>query len=773
MDAFDDFAPIDPNRPVPKPFVESSYQAAICNDAETGSDHVVVRARAGSGKTETIVRAIRRIPERHMGSVLLAAFNSKIADELRKRAPSTADVMTLHSYGFRAVIRHFGGKPEVDKWKVHNLARELLGDAPGTAELRSALQRAVAASKNTLATTVEQVDALVDAMGIDLPIGVRRPEFASDVLAVMERCKDPQGVIDFDDQIWLPVVLGMNTRKFDRVFIDETQDLNPVQIELAMGASKRGSRITAVGDDRQCHPAGVLIDTGDGWKPIEKLKNGDRVRGWNRNAQKMVAGREVKIAVRPYTGKIHTMFTEAGSVPMTPNHRLICRWNDRSSKVCVTYLMWREGFGFRVGWCKLFTTSGKAKLFHLAHRARMEKADRVWVLKTHDSRTNASVYESIIAAKYGLPTSTFEPVHGAQHLTRESIAKVFAAVEDENLGRGVSALLDHGREFECPLYPWPGNTKTNVQGRRTYFEVYAANLMPGLMSVPLPDKQNAWAVVDRVETTMHSGPVYSLDVDVDHSYAANGVVVLNSIYAFRGADAHAMDRVRNRLGAKILPLSVSYRCARSIVKLAQQTVPDIEAAPDAREGEVRFGVRLDTLYRDAQPGDFILSRINAPLLTMCLRFLREGRRATIQGRAIGDELALFVRKIDCDRHSPAGVQVMRDFVDAWKATEVARLVAKERDTQAVEDKAACLHALAEQAKSVAEVERAIATLFGDKDDASHIVLSSTHRAKGMERERAWLIGDTFRPARGIQEANLWYVGVTRAKGSLQIVSGVP
>jgi len=497
MDAFDDFAPIDPNRPVPQPFVESAYQAAICNDAETGSDHVLVRARAGSGKTETIVRAIRRIPERHMGSVLLAAFNSKIADELRRRAPSTSDVMTLHSYGFRAVIRHLGGKPEVDKWKVHGMARELLGDAPGTAEIRGALQRAVAAAKNTLATTVDQIDALVDAMNIDLPIGTRRLEFASDVLSVLEQCKNPKGVIDFDDQVWLPVVLGLNTRKFDRVFIDETQDLNPTQIELAMAASRRGSRVTAVGDDRQ------------------------------------------------------------------------------------------------------------------------------------------------------------------------------------------------------------------------------------------------------------------------------------SIYKFRGADEHAMDRVKHRLNAKILPLSVSYRCARSIVKLAQQTVPDIEAAPGAREGEVRFGVRIDTLYREAQPGDFILSRVNAPLLTMCLRFIREGRRATIQGRSIGDELAAFVRKIDCDRYTPAGVTVFRDYVDAWKATEVARLVAKERDTQAVEDKAACLHALADQAKNVTEIERAIANLFEDKDDATRIILSSTHRAKGMERERAWLIGDTFRPTRGIQEANLWYVGVTRAKGSLQIVSGVP
>ena len=61
-----------------------------------------------------------------------------------------------------------------------------------------------------------------------------------------------------------------------------------------------------------------------------------------------------------------------------------------------------------------------------------------------------------------------------------------------------------------------------------------------------------------------------------------------SIYQFRGADSEAIPNFINKLGAKTLPLSVTYRCPKRVVSLAQEIVPDIMASPGAKDGTVRM-----------------------------------------------------------------------------------------------------------------------------------------------------------------------------------------
>jgi superfamily I DNA/RNA helicase len=60
-----------------------------------------------------------------------------------------------------------------------------------------------------------------------------------------------------------------------------------------------------------------------------------------------------------------------------------------------------------------------------------------------------------------------------------------------------------------------------------------------------------------------------------------------SIYGFRGADVDAIPRLIRELNeVKVLPLTVSWRCPSSVVGLAQQLVPQFQAAPDAPEGTI-------------------------------------------------------------------------------------------------------------------------------------------------------------------------------------------
>jgi hypothetical protein len=68
--------------------------------------NLIVRARAGTGKTTTIKQSLRVAEE---GSMLLCAFNKNIAAELERGVPPGVRVQTLHGVGFAAVRRAWGG----------------------------------------------------------------------------------------------------------------------------------------------------------------------------------------------------------------------------------------------------------------------------------------------------------------------------------------------------------------------------------------------------------------------------------------------------------------------------------------------------------------------------------------------------------------------------------------------------------------------------------------------------------------------------------------
>jgi superfamily I DNA/RNA helicase len=87
----------------------------------------------------------------------------------------------------------------------------------------------------------------------------------------------------------------------------------------------------------------------------------------------------------------------------------------------------------------------------------------------------------------------------------------------------------------------------------------------------------------------------------------------------------------------------------------------------------------------------------------------------------------------------------------------------------------CLQVMCEGETSVAAVVQKMEKLFADGDAKTRITLSTTHKAKGLERERVWILRDTYlkvRPGKdGVsrEEENIFYVAVTRAMKSLFLV----
>lgn len=245
------------------------------------------------------------------------------------------------------------------------------------------------------------------------------------------------------------------------------------------------------------------------------------------------------------------------------------------------------------------------------------------------------------------------------------------------------------------------------------------------------------------------------------------------IYQFAGAGGDTLQHVEKSLNAKVLPLSISYRCSKAVVQAARGISPLIEAAPTAEEGSVTTCLR-ERMIVEAEEGDFILSRATAPLMDICLELLRAGKRAAVQGKDIGTKLIGTMQRAKTEN-----VDKMLAHVDAYTAMECKRLAAQEKDATAIVDTQACIHALAEGEKTVKAIIAKIERLFADGDSMGRITLSTTHKAKGLERDRVWMLRDTYMKTRpgetepDLSEANLFYVAITRAKRDLFLVVPPP
>lgn len=114
-----------------------------------------------------------------------------------------------------------------------------------------------------------------------------------------------------------------------------------------------------------------------------------------------------------------------------------------------------------------------------------------------------------------------------------------------------------------------------------------------------------------------------------------------SVYGFQGCSTDSFKAFQERPNTISLPLSLTYRCAKNIVKEARKYSPDIEALPDAPDGEVRFG-KLD----EVKSGDYIICRNNLPLVETFIKLLRDGKKSVILGKDYGEGLRSILSSIN-------------------------------------------------------------------------------------------------------------------------------
>jgi superfamily I DNA/RNA helicase len=249
-----------------------------------------------------------------------------------------------------------------------------------------------------------------------------------------------------------------------------------------------------------------------------------------------------------------------------------------------------------------------------------------------------------------------------------------------------------------------------------------------------------------------------------------------AIYGFRGADSDSMDLLAAEFDAQWMPLTISYRCAKSIVEFAKQ-FGEIEAAPGAVDGEVKPLPRKDVVGY-AVAGDLVVSRCTKPLIELAYEFLKARKPAYVMGRDIGQGLVSLINKMNAK-----GIANLEHKLTEWTAKEVEKAIAKKQEAraEAIQDKTDCvlflIDTLQETNKTVPALINVINELFSDK--AGAVVLATIHKAKGLEAERVIWLNFDYKSSfarqdwQKQQEKNLQYVAATRAKLELALVPSPP
>lgn len=224
----------------------SDQQSEVFAQVAQPQANLQISAVAGSGKTTTLCEAMKHSP----GQSLFLAFNKTIAQEIESRGV-LAEVRTLNSLGFRLCLKHLPGV-KLDADKVRKILQPKLTSQD--AQYLFDLQKSIGFAKNAAlgvispATDWDFEDLLTN--GSDIPLA-EIPRLAMIAREGFDASLANLQTIDFDDQVYLPIAQQWPFPKFSSVFIDEDQDLNPIN-HITLGAlNHQGARIVGVGDRYQ------------------------------------------------------------------------------------------------------------------------------------------------------------------------------------------------------------------------------------------------------------------------------------------------------------------------------------------------------------------------------------------------------------------------------------------------------------------------------------------------------------------------------------------
>lgn len=505
-----------------------------------------------------------------------------------------------------------------------------------------------------------------------------------------EELKVKEGVMDYSDLISNTLkifrerknILKKYQKQFKYILIDEFQDTNFAQNELAILLAGKRKNITVVGDDDQCLPGGAVIATPVGNKKIKSIKKGDLVyTGVGKGSVGIV--KVSRIFRRKKIATFLTITTATGyKIHVTSNHKMFCYVPKKVSHKHwhYVYLMYRKNLGWRIG-----TTSD------LAVRLKLERSsDAIVGLRAFQSEAEARYHETLWSLQYHVPTSIFKErdsvmlqvqymrrlyrvidteknahllamdlgvsldqyhylLDGVTRGTSRRVVihlsmcdrkytakynrtgillnpKVLHAVNLETSNRLVIRLLDKHNisyvkakkgvrvrfnsvdiriagAFAQRLADITGGFIEAQSKIGKIREVHlpaiiipAGNLLEGHFVPILREKNIVYDQIVSVQREQKTEEVYDLEVERTHNYIADGVVVHNSIYRFRGAAVSNIIQFRKQFPkVQIVALTKNYRSTQEILDRSYEFIQHNN--PDRLEAVEKIDKRLESMRR--------------------------------------------------------------------------------------------------------------------------------------------------------------------------------
>lgn len=239
--------------------------------------HIVVEARAGTGKTSTMIAGLNLMfgnepkfpPTEEQkaiweamssggkpSSIIFVAFNKSIQVELQEKVPQGVDAKTLHGLGYSILAKN-GYKIQATAEATRYIVRDLLGYEKGAhmskEDYRDSMvvEKIVGICKNNLiGWTDEELEVVIAENDVD--VNGNKAQVFNLVKQVMDKTsklvRGKTNWISFDDMIWLPNVMELKQDKFDLMIVDECQDLNAAQQQMVL---KLANRLILIGDSFQ------------------------------------------------------------------------------------------------------------------------------------------------------------------------------------------------------------------------------------------------------------------------------------------------------------------------------------------------------------------------------------------------------------------------------------------------------------------------------------------------------------------------------------------
>jgi hypothetical protein len=182
---------------------------------------------------------------------------------------------------------------------------------------------------------------------------------------------------------------------------------------------------------------------------------------------------------------------------------------------------------------------------------------------------------------------------------------------------------------------------------------------------------------------------------------------------------------------------------------------------------------------DADKGDLVLCRTNAPLIRAAYKLIAAGKKASVKGRGIDKQILDLMGRAS----GTPTIMAMLSRAQELTGREVQRWLGLPNGrggqrAQGAQDRMECLFAAAEGCQTTVEVERKLAALFDES--VRGVRCSTVHSAKGLEAGRVYVLEPEKLPhpmARKDweveQEWNCLYVALTRSRRELWFVGGAP